>query len=524
MQTSITTTTTKTSVGVPTYEYESMTRLWKRSRAVLNGELYAKAHDAQLDNLFYTNLLVPFSPSMSQAQYRWYVAEGELPGLVAQYAKTLAGGLLRKQPLIVLPDALDDSAKAWIQDRFTQDGRSILAFLDDAIWEEMVTSRAFVSVDFPTVTGWEEMSPEQRDNINPYPVLWRAEDVINWQVTTHPETGRPRLSRVVFRYINRDYERSQHHADLEPRVADHFIDDSGVYRVQYYKKEGEANLELTNGDLRMTEMFGYELFANDNWIPEGEPLTPMMWGEPLTELPIFPLNGEIALETPMLTPLIDREIALYNKVSRRNHLLYGAATYTPVMFSSISDDEFNEVVSRGLGTWIKLNPEDRVEVLKPPTEALSDMDRSIDAAVDEMARMGIRLMSPETQQSGVALEIRNSSQTAQLGVLNTKISSTMRRVISLMLRWKYGRDLDVTEVEFTMSSDFNASPVGPEWLKLVWEWYSSRAIPRSVFIRFLKQHDIIPADYDDDEGIAEIGQDFLTEPTKQVTIDEGDED
>ena len=520
MTSNIPSVSTKVSVGTPTYEYESMTRLWKRSRAVLNGELYAKAHDQQLDNVNYTNLLVPFSPAMHPDQYRWYVAEGELPGLVAQYAKTLTGGLLRKHPIVNLPDEAPEGADVWINDRFTQDGRSIVAFLDDALWEEMVSSRAFVSVDYPNVNNPEDMSPEERDMICPYPVLWRAEDVINWQIGPDPVSGRPRLSRVVFRYISREYDRSPHHPDLVPRVADHFIDEEGNYTVQYYKKEGETSLKLTNGDLSMTEIFGHELFSSDNWIPDGDLFVPRMAGEPLKRLPIFPLNGEVSLETPMLTPLIDREVALYNKVSRRNHLLYGAATYTPVMFSDISDEEFEAVVQRGLGTWIKLGPDDKIDVLRPPTDALKDMDRAIDASVNEMARMGIRLMSPETQQSGVALEIRNSSQTAQLGVLNTKISTTMREVIRLMLQWKYGPDFNVDEVDFTMSTDFNASPVGPEWLKLVYEWYSSRSIPRSVFVAYLKQHDILPADYDDEEGVAEIGQDFLTEPTTDVKIEE----
>jgi len=520
MNNQIPTVSTKSSVGTTTYEYESMTRLWKRSRAILNGELYAKAHDHNLDALNYTNLLIPFSPRMSNEQYRWYVAEGELPGLVSQYAKTLAGGLLRKRPVIELPEGLPDNAYSWMNNEFTQDGRSIIAFLDDAIWEEMVTSRAFVSVDYPVVTNWEGMTAEERDRIRPYPILWKAEDVINWQVNTDGATGRPRLSRVVFRYIHRDYERSDHHADLVPRVADHHLDEEGIYRVQYYRKEGEATLSLVNGDLRMTEIFGHELFADDNWIPDGELVTPVMWGKPMKKLPIFPLNGETHLETPMLTPIIDREVALYNKVSRRNHLLYGAATYTPVIFSDMSDEDFNEIVNRGLGTFIKLGVDDKIDVLKPPTDALSDMDRAIDASVMEMAKMGIRLLSPEGQESGVALEIRNSSQTAQLGVLNTKISSTMREIIKLMLEWKYGPELDLEEVEFTMSSDFNSSPVGPEWLKLVWEWYSARAIPRSVFIRFLQQHDIIPGDYDDEEAIAEIGQDYLTESNDTVEIEE----
>ena len=328
--------TSKSSVGTPTYEYESMTRIWRRARAILNGELYAKEHDRYIDTLNYTNLLVPFSPRMSQQQYSWYVAEAELPGLTSQYAKILAGGLLRKPPEMKLPETVPSDAESWLRNRFTEDGRSIVAFLDAAIWEELSTSRGWVSVDFPTVPGYSDLDPDQKKMIAPYPVLWRAEDVINWQTGIDRATGRPALTRVVFRYINRTNKDSDFHPNLEIVAVDHYLDEEGLYRVQYYTKEGEATVDLINGDLKMTQIFGTELFTNDHWVPKGDTITPMMWGEPMRSLPIFPLNGEVQLETPMLTPIIDKEIALYNKISRRNHLLYGASTFTPVVFSGLS--------------------------------------------------------------------------------------------------------------------------------------------------------------------------------------------
>jgi len=518
--TQIPTLTSKTSVGTPTYEYESMVRIWKRCRAILNGELYAKEHDRYLDQVNYTNLLVPFSPRMSSEQYRWYVAEAELPGLTSQYAKILTGGLLRKPPELMLPEAAPEEADSWLRNRFTEDGRPLVAFLDAAIWEELSTSRGWVSVDFPVVPNYADLDPEQKKMIAPYPVLWKAEDVINWQTNIDKTTGRPALTRVVFRYIGRTYKDSEWHPNLSIVAADHYINEQGYYTVQYYKKEGEATVDLINGDLKMTQLFGTELFSNDHWIPDGEPITPMMWGEPMTQLPIFPLNGEVSLEAPMLTPLIDKEIALYNKVSRRNHLMYGASTFTPVIFSDMSKEDFASIAGAGLGSWIKLGSSDRIDAFRTPTDALTDMDRAIEASLVEMTRMGVRILAPEGDQSGVALEIRNSSLTAQLGLLNNKLSATMAEVIKLMLRWRYGKELDVEELSFQLSADFNPTPLGSEWARLVTEWYQNRLIPRSVWLSVAKQHDIIPSDYDDTAGIEEIGQDPLIQDNSGIGIDE----
>jgi len=520
--TQIPTTSYKRSVGSPNHEYESMVRIWKRARAILNGELFAKEHDRYLDLANYTNLLVPFSPRMSLEQYRWYVAEAELPGLASQYAKVIAGGLLRKEPQIVLPESIEKEAMDWLRNRFTQDGRPIISFLDEAIWEEISTSRGWVSVDFPSVEDYDSLSKEQRDQLSPYPVLWKAEDVINTHVSINKQTRRPSLSRIVFRYIEQDYSENEYHPTLKLIAADHFLDESGVYRVQKHRRKGESIVEITNGTLQMTQLFGTTIFVEGDWELDGEEITPLMGGEPLTFLPIMPLNGQLTVSAPMLTPIIDREIALYNKVSRRNHLLYGAATYTPVIFSDMQEEDFKKIVSSGLGSWVKLGADDKIDTFKTPTEALADMDRAIEAAVNEMARMGIRMLAPETSDSsGVALEIRNSSLTAQLGVLNSKLSTTMQEVIKLMLQWKYGKEVDMTGLEFKLSADFNPAPLGSEWARLATEWYQARLIPRSVWLSIAKHHDIIPSDYNDEEGQAEIGQDTLVQPQFDLQEDAG---
>ena len=97
----------------------------------------------------------------------------------------------------------------------------------------------------------------------------------------------------------------------------------------------------------------------------------------------------------------------------------------------------------------------------------------------------------------------------------------MQEVIKLMLRWKYGKDLDLTGLEFKLSADFNPAPLGSEWARLATEWYQSRLIPRSVWLSIAKHHDIIPSDYDDEQGQEEIGQDTLVQPQYELGEEEG---
>jgi hypothetical protein len=499
------------SPGIPNYTYESFYPLWRRARAVLNGEHAAKQHDRFIDTTHFNNLLLPFSPFMESKQYAFYKAEAELPGLVSQYAKVLTGGLLRKLPQYTLSDKVPEEARDWLDYRFTSDERSLLAFLDEALWEEMTTSRAVIMLDHPVVEDWDALEPDERDRVKPFPVLWKAENVINWSLGINKTTGNREITRVIIHYFGEEFEEE---ADFQPLlieyVADHRLDPEGHYKVTYYRRTLDQTVHIINGQIQrdkgQTFWLGTSGGPDDNWEQVSE-VYPEINGEYLTYIPCFPLNGSIVPKEPILMPLVDREISLYNKMSRRNHLLYTASTFTPVFMTSITDSEFQKIVDQGLGTYIRLNPEDRVDALRAPADALTPLSQSIQSTVDELAKMGVRMLAPETtNQSGVALEIRNSAQTAQLSTLNVKISRVMTDLISLMIEWKYGIPAEDSKVEFSLSTDFNPTPIGQDWMRIVTEWYEAGHIPRSMFIDIGKKNDIIPADYSDEEGLREIRQ------------------
>ena len=499
--------TQKRGVETPSASYLSLKPLWKKARAVLQGEAHAKAHDEYIER-DYSNLLLPFSPSMSQPQYDFYKSEAELPGLTTQYARVLISALLRKPSTLTLPEELSEDAYDWITKDITLDGASLFNFLDAAIWEELQTSRAWVYIDRPTVSDdeLEKMTPEERMTISPYPVLIKAENVINVQVKTHPVTRVKTLSRWTTRYISEEYsDDNPWHPNYVDTVCDHYLDEQGFLVLDYYKKShGSHEVEALNGVIQQE----YEDSA-DGGFQLYDTVYPMKFGQRLDRVPAFPLNGQLEPVEPVLMPLIDREVSLYNKVSRRNHLLYGAATYTPVVQSDMTDEEFEELVGAGLGTWLRVRKDESITVLETPTGALADMDRAIQSTVEEMAKMGIRMLSPEQAASGVALEIRNASQTAQLGTMNAKISGTMQEILAFMINWKYDTDYTGNDIEFQLSADFAATVGGEGAMRLVSEWYQGGIISRDTFVNIAKYNDFLPADYDDEEAIQAIQTDPL---------------
>tara|TARA_A100001015_G_scaffold295358_1_gene374230 strand:+ start:1515 stop:3086 length:1572 start_codon:yes stop_codon:yes gene_type:complete len=500
--------TVKYSVADPSASYHSLKPLWKRSRAVLQGQDNVKAHDEYLE-AGYKNILIPFSTSMSQRQYDFYKSEAELPGLTAQYSKVLISALLRKDSHLKLPEELPEDASTWLKNDFTLDGRSLFNFLDHALWEELQTSRAWVYVDRPEVdeAEYDNMTPEERAMIKPYPVVIKAENVINTQITVHPITRQKTLTRWVTRYLVEKFNpENPWHPNYVDTVCDHYLDEEGRLVLDFYEHPDTNNeIKVLNGDVKQD----YKESVSEIGFQKVNTVLPMMFGERLMRIPAWPLNGQYEPVEPVLMPLVDREISLYNKVSRRNHLLYGAATYTPIVQSDMTDEEFEEIVNSGLGTWLKVRKDESITVLETPTAALSDMEKAIDSTVAEMAKMGIRMLSPETAQSGVALEIRNASQTAQLGTLNAKVSGTIRECMAFMLNWYYNTDLSGDDIEFQMSSDFAPMVGGEGAMRLVSEWYQSGIIARSTWINIAKYNDFLPADYSDEEAIEEIQTDPL---------------
>ncbi len=502
------------TVADPNAEYESMHPIWTRCRAICSGEEAVKTYDNAIDLVHYRNFLIPFSPSMTLAQFKFYKAEAEFPGITAEFSKMIVGGLLRKKPSLAFPNKqINEETKDWLLNSFGQDGSSLTVTLSKFLDEEIVTSRAWIFIDHPKVSNYDNLTREQRKKLHPYPVLWKAEDIINWK-TAKTEEGVLILSQVVVKRYEEDFSENEFHPDLLETIYVYDLDKEGYYRIRKYKKSVPAReVKVISGEKKHN--FNNEIYELIETLP---PV--LVNGEKLKRLPIYPLNGSIETTQPILSTIVDKEISLYNKISRRNHLLYGAATYTPVVISDMTDEQFKEVVESGLGSWLHLPEASSVEVLATPTDALQDMDRAIAASIEELAKLGIRMLSPETAQSGIALEIRNAAQTAKLGSLNAKISSTMEKIIRFMIFWDSGIELSDADIDFSLSDDFNPVPLGADWLRLATEWYESGLIPRSAWLFLLKQNDILDSDYNDEAGKTEIKEDdFVSQEEDEETFD-----
>ena len=494
-------TQTKKGPGYPNDEYLSQVNEWKRNRAVIQGPSYTKDYDTVPSS---DNLLLPFNPTMTQSQYDFYKAEAEVPGVTSEFSKMIIGGLLRKQPLLEIDNA-PEGAKAWILDDISGDNSNLLSFLGSALWEELQTSRAWIQIDYPMV-DLDSLSPEDRREVKPYPVLHTAENIINWSTSTDIK-GQVKLDQLITRYFTLAYDaNSPYHSKYVDTVQVHKLNEQGLYVIENFIRNTSDTPSFIDGSID----YNFDQLT-DVWVSTGVNENLFKNGDRMDFIPFYPLNGSVDTVDPMMTPIVNREIALYNKISRRNHLLYLSATYTPVVKSdSLTEAEKNALVKQGLGTWMFVNKDDTVETLQTPTDALKDMEEAIKNGYDELTRIGVKMLSLEpnnSDQSGVALSLRNASQNAALATLNAKVSESMKKIIKHLVNWRYDIDIKETDIRFNLSADFNATPRGADWMRLITEWYQNGLIPRTTFLEVAKNNDAIPTDYDDTKGEDEISND-----------------
>ena len=487
--------------GYPNDEYLSQVNEWKRNRAVIQGPSYTKDFDTVPSS---DNLLLPFNPTMTQAQYDFYKAEAEVPGVSSEFCKMIIGGLLRKQPMLELKGA-PEGAKQWILEDIGSDKSNLISFLSAALWEELQTSRAFIQIDFPIV-DLENLSPEERKEVKPYPILHTAENIVNWSTSVNYK-GQVKLDQIITRYFTTQYDQnSPYHPKYLDTVQVHRLDENGLYVIDTFYRATSDTPSFIDGGVD----YAFDQLSDD-WVLSSTNSNLFKNGERLNIIPFYPLNGSIDTVDPLMTVIVNREIALYNKISRRNHLLYLSATYTPVVKSdSLTESEKSELVKQGLGTWLFVNKDDTVETLQTPTNALKDMEAAILGGYDELTRIGVKMLSLEpsnSDSSGVALSLRNASQNAALASLNAKISESMKKIIKEMINWRYDTNIGEQDIRFNLSSDFNATPRGSDWMRLITEWYQNGLIPRSTFLEVAKNNDAIPTDYDDIKGNDEISND-----------------
>jgi len=450
--------------------YNELALRWKKNKIFTSGQDNVRAFDISMGTSPKDRFLIPFSENMEQEKYQFYVSESEFPGFAAEFARLVVNGLTRKEPIMKLgfDDNMNQEIREWILSDFGEDGMPFLALAARVIDDYLKTDHAWVYVETPDEDG--EM---------PRAKYIHSENVVNWQLG-----DKDQLTLLVTRsYVQDPDSRDEFNPEMLPLYTIHRLKD-GIYNFEVLKEDGTS----WDGSVKMGVQYN---------------------GKPLDFIPAWPIGGNICPGTSVLQPIIDKDVSLYNKMSRRNHLLYGSTAFTPIVYSDKKAEDINKYTRQGLGRWLHLGKEDKAEHLAMPTEGLKYMQEAISDNIDEMGRMGIRMLSPEGNQSGVALQLRNASQVAKLGAVQTVISNTFSDIIRFMISFRYKIDVAFGQFDLGLSDDFQLQSTSKDILEFFTGLYERSLVPRSEWLRLLHQNGLISDNYDDEKGKLEIAEDEM---------------
>ena len=476
----------------PKASYAYKLPIWERNRVCLSGEEAVKDYDLRRYPSRQSTLLLPFDTSMSDKQYRFLVSEASWPGITSQFSSLIVGGLLSEGVSFETPIG-GDEAYDWIRNSFCYDSKDLLEFTKSLIEEHILTGQTFIRLDFPKVSQeeLETLSIEERAKLRPYPVIVKAEQAINWHYSGDG------LEFFIIHEIKEEFGGNRYHPSQVEYLYIHELNNAGQYQVLTYRRDEGFNNEWMLEDAVL-------FLVNDR---------------PINYIPIYSIsdNPDSLNNLPPLNVLVNKEASLYNKVARRDHLLYSASTFTPIFSSdSATDDSFFEIVDAGLGSWLRIGKDDKVSTLQTPTDSVGDLETTIQSGLDEMAKLGVRMLSTEKVQSGVALQIRNAAQNAKISQMSVSISSVMKQVIANMLEWQYSTPVQASDVGFTIQDDFTPLGGDSQTLTLIGNWYEAGLIPRSVFLFNLQTSKLLPSDYDDEKGQEDIMEDDMIKDMPEV--------
>ena len=210
-------TQTKKGPGYPNDEYLSQVNEWKRNRAVIQGPSYTKDYDTVPSS---DNLLLPFNPTMTQSQYDFYKAEAEVPGVTSEFSKMI--------------------------------------------------------IDYPMV-DLDSLSPEERREVKPYPVLHTAENIINWSTSTDIK-GQVKLDQLITRYFTLDYDpNSPYHPKYVDSVQVHKLDENGLYVIENFIRNTSDTPSFIDGSID----YQFDQLT-DEWVSQGVNENLMKNGERIT--------------------------------------------------------------------------------------------------------------------------------------------------------------------------------------------------------------------------------------------------
>jgi hypothetical protein len=426
-------------------EYREYEAQWTRCRDVFNGADAVKAKKM----LYLPPLEGHVADGVSGARaYEAYLKRALFYPAMARTVQGLIGLAFTKPPSVLnVPEAF----QRHLYD-ITQTGTTLIGYGINATQEVLITGRAGTLVD---------MTEEPGVQTQPYWVLYRAEDIINWRIQ------RIGGKRVLIRVVLREEIEVDHPDDV-------FVPQ---FRQQY------RVLELVDGIYQVT-IYRQDEKDQTKFIP-GPTYRPLRRGQPLTFIPFVfhtPTGIEPECAHPPLLDLVDVNLSHFRTSADLEH----GAHFTGLPTPYITGHSLAAGEALGIGSgqaWVIPDPQARVGMLEFTGQGLGALERMLESKRLMMATLGARLLETATPRGEAAetVRLRRAGDMSALALLANAMSRGLTQALVWHLYWAGLEEEDANDVEVTLNPDLLERLTADEVRALVAAWQAGTISHQTVY-------------------------------------------
>ncbi len=409
-------------------DYDASLPAWSRARDVLAGEDAVKvAGDRYLPRL----------DSQTDEEYAAYKARASFFGATARTVNEYLDLVFRKAPVLAV--GASERLKAFAADCDLW-GLEFLCYARRVVGEVLSVGRA------GSLVLWD-------GSRRPVVSLWRAEDIINWNVER--VEGRPELTSVTLR-------------------------DGEAVRV--------LRLQGTNG----TDESNAGGCLQELWEPAGEGLilserlTLKRDGAALPFIPFVfhgPRNSRPDPDGLPLADVIAANLDHYRLDADYKHGLHFAALPTAWVSGF---DKASPLRIGSTTAWVSEVPGASAGYLEFSGRGLAHLERAIEKVEQRMALLGARMLESTGMPGGA------NGQLCGLGSIVASLNESLSQVLRIAQWWIEGGELRTQTASIAMDTDLSARVVSGDLITAVVGAWRDGGISRDSMLDWLKRWEILP--------------------------------
>ncbi len=370
-------------VDTPHPSYTAHQSQWQRCRDAVDGTDAIKGRG---------EIYLPRLGKQTDDQYKAYKLRALWYGASARTVQGLSGAVMRKDPVVTLPDGL-----ASYLDDVTKSGVSFSSFAKLTLDEVLKTGRFGVLVDMP-----QEDTEQQVPFFAPY----TAESIVNWATASH--NGMQVLMMVVLKECV--WEKKAE--DPYEMVA---IEQYRVLRMNHGVYEGEI--------FRKTK---------EDWVSMGV-VVPTRRQQPFNYIPFCffgPHTLTPTVEKPPLLDLVDVNLSHYRSSADLEHGRHFCGLPTPWVAGFPAQTEL--MIGSSIA-WVATDPNAKAGMLEFTGQGLQALEKAIEEKKRDMAVLGARML--EEQKNSVEAEGTIKTRLAGEQSELKSIANTVSAGLSISLQW-----------------------------------------------------------------------------------------